>query len=113
MVPHGRVEEVIGDLMFELLGPSSQEAEEDGVVPELAVTAVEHETKGERLIVLHTPMPFELDELKERLSGSDLPALFRPAPNAWVEVPELPKLGTGKLDLRGLSDLARELVGSV
>ena len=113
MVPHGRVEEVIGDLMFELLGPSSQGAEEDGVVPELAVTAVEHETKGERLIVLHTPMPFELEELKERLSGSDLPALFRPAPNAWVEVPELPKLGTGKLDLRGLSDLARELVGSV
>ena len=49
-------------------------------------------------------------ERKERLSSSDLPALFRPAPNAWVEVPELPKLGTGKLDLRGLSDLAHAVV---
>ena len=111
MVPHGRVEEVISDLMFELLGPSSEEAEEEAVVPELAVAAVEHASKGERLIVLHTPLPFDLDQLKARLAASDLPALFCPAPNAWVEVPELPKLGTGKLDLRGLSEMAREKVG--
>ena len=109
MVPHGRVEEVIENLMFEVLGPDAGEADGEGAVPELAVTAVEHESKGERLIVLHTPMPFDLQVLKEKLTQSDLPALFRPAAGAWVEVEELPKLGTGKLDLRALSELARRL----
>ncbi len=34
------------------------------------------------------------------------------AHSAWYEVDEIPKLGTGKVDLRGLNELARKVAAS-
>ncbi len=109
MVPHGRVEETLIELAFELMprgAGAATEVDDDGPSPEIAVTAVEDERKGEQLVVLYAGLPFPVATLKERLAETSLPNLFRPKADAWFEVPEIPKLGTGKMDLRGVRELA-------
>ncbi len=95
MVPHIRVEE----LLHELAGASDQR---------FVVTAVPDGKKGERLVVLHTLPPEDLQPLLERLGESGLPNLWTPRPNRFFFVEELPHLGTGKLDLRRIREIALE-----
>jgi acyl-[acyl-carrier-protein]-phospholipid O-acyltransferase / long-chain-fatty-acid--[acyl-carrier-protein] ligase len=94
MVPHIKVEEKL----HELLGAEGQV---------LAVTAIPDEKKGERLVVIHTLRDDQLKDLLEKLSKSDLPALWRPRPDQFMYVEKLPYLGTGKLDLRKLREIAQ------
>jgi acyl-[acyl-carrier-protein]-phospholipid O-acyltransferase/long-chain-fatty-acid--[acyl-carrier-protein] ligase len=93
MVPHIKVEEKLHELL-----------QADGQV--LAITAIPDEKKGERLIVVHTLSEDVLRDCVERLAKSDLPALWKPKPDQFLHVEQLPYLGTGKLDLRKLRDLA-------
>jgi acyl-[acyl-carrier-protein]-phospholipid O-acyltransferase/long-chain-fatty-acid--[acyl-carrier-protein] ligase len=93
MVPHIKVEEKLHELL-----------QADGQV--LAITAIPDEKKGERLIVVHTLSEDVLRDCVERLSKSDLPALWKPKPDQFLHVEQLPYLGTGKLDLRKLRELA-------
>ncbi len=95
MVPHIKVEEKLHELL-----------EADGQV--LAVTAIPDEKKGERLVVVHTLAEGALKSCLERLANSDLPALWKPRPDQFAFVEKLPYLGTGKLDLRRLRELAVE-----
>ncbi len=109
MVPLGRVEEALTDalvLRAEALGLELEE------LPRLGVTAVPDDRKGERLVVLHTRLPFPAGELAEALRETDLPALFRPREDAYLEVEAIPQLGTGKTDLAGLRRLAEERTGA-
>jgi acyl-[acyl-carrier-protein]-phospholipid O-acyltransferase/long-chain-fatty-acid--[acyl-carrier-protein] ligase len=76
----------------------------DGQV--LAITAIPDEKKGERLIVVHTLSEDVLSDCVEQLAKSDLPALWKPKPDQFLHVEQLPYLGTGKLDLRKLRELA-------
>ena len=94
MVPHIKVEEKLHELL-----------EADGQV--LAVTAIPDEKKGERLVVVHTLKEDVLKDCLEKLSKSDLPALWKPRPDQFLHVEQLPYLGTGKLDLRRLRELAQ------
>ena len=94
MVPHIKVEEKLHELL-----------DADGQV--LAVTAIPDEKKGERLVVIHTLKENLLKECLEKLSKSDLPALWKPRPDQFLYVEKLPYLGTGKLDLRKLRDMAQ------
>ncbi len=71
---------------------------------------MEDEKKGEQLIVLFAGLSFDHSELQVLLAESTLPNLFQPKPTAWYEVGEVPKLGTGKVDLRGLKILAQAVV---
>ncbi len=96
MVPHGRVEEKLQ----ELAGATDQS---------FAVTSVPDERKGERLVVLHTLPQKELEQCLEKLSRADLPHLWVPRPNSFFKVEALPYLGTGKLDLRRVRELAAKL----
>jgi acyl-[acyl-carrier-protein]-phospholipid O-acyltransferase / long-chain-fatty-acid--[acyl-carrier-protein] ligase len=73
----------------------------------LAVTAVPDEKKGERLVVVHTLKDDALKELLEKFAKTDLPALWKPRPDQFVCAEKLPYLGTGKLDLRKLRELAQ------
>jgi len=41
-----------------------------------------------------------------KLAESDLPALWKPRPQQFIRVETLPYLGTGKLDLRRLREVA-------
>lgn len=110
MVPHGRVEEALQDLAMELSRGHEGALDEDAPAPAIAVTAVEDEKKGERLVVLHAGLPFDGALLHEGLGETDLPNLFQPKPAMYFEVGEIPMLGTGKVDLKGLKDLAEAVV---
>ncbi len=96
MVPHVRVEEALRQVI---------QADDIGI----AVLGVPDATKGERLVVLHEPLPEPVDVIYERLKNAGLPNLWIPARNMFFEVPELPALPTGKLDLRQAKRLALEL----
>ncbi|MBL8857689.1 MAG: MFS transporter [Planctomycetes bacterium] len=95
MVPHGKVEESL-----------HQAAASETQV--FAVTALPDEKKGERLAVLTTLAPDQLPAVLEKLSKMGLPNLFIPRLDAFVQVEALPMLGTGKLDLKRVKQLAGE-----
>ncbi len=95
MIPHGRVENA-------LLEAGNAET------MALAVTAVPDERKGEQLVVLHTLEESVIPEILEKISTHGLPNLFIPKRDNFIKVDHLPVLGTGKLDLRTLKQLALE-----
>ncbi|HLZ13782.1 MAG TPA: acyl-[ACP]--phospholipid O-acyltransferase [Candidatus Acidoferrum sp.] len=99
MVPHIKVEEKLQEI--------AQAAEQV-----FAVTAVPDEKKGERLIVLTTLSEENLAATLEGFSKADLPALWKPRADNFVRIEALPYLGTGKLDLRRLRELALEMTGT-
>jgi acyl-[acyl-carrier-protein]-phospholipid O-acyltransferase/long-chain-fatty-acid--[acyl-carrier-protein] ligase len=101
MVPHIKIEE-------ELIRMIDTEDEEEPTV-KVAVTAVPHEQKGERIIVLHKAMSKSVEDVRQGLSDAGLPNLWIPSADSFVEVEEIPLLGTGKLDLRGIKNKAAEL----
>ena len=72
------------------------------------MTAVPDERKGERLLVLHTPTDKLPDDMIRALSDAGLPNLWIPGSDSFFEVPEIPVLGTGKLDLQGVKTMAGE-----
>jgi acyl-[acyl-carrier-protein]-phospholipid O-acyltransferase/long-chain-fatty-acid--[acyl-carrier-protein] ligase len=75
------------------------------------VTAVPDRAKGERLIVFHLPTAQDPKEVVRRLQDRGLPNLWIPGADAFAEIGELPLLGSGKLDLRHLAEMARERFG--
>jgi acyl-[acyl-carrier-protein]-phospholipid O-acyltransferase / long-chain-fatty-acid--[acyl-carrier-protein] ligase len=101
MVPHIQIEETIG----KILGVSG-EGDETG--PQAVITAVPDPKRGERLIVLHTKLPMSAGEIIKRLQAEGLPNLYLPSEDSFLEVEQIPVLGTGKLDLRGMQQLAKQ-----
>jgi acyl-[acyl-carrier-protein]-phospholipid O-acyltransferase/long-chain-fatty-acid--[acyl-carrier-protein] ligase len=95
MVPHVKVEEKL----HELAGATGQC---------FAVTGVPDEKKGERLVVLHTLPDDKLAPVLDSLPQSGLPNLWIPRANRFFRVESLPHLGTGKLDLRKVRELAAQ-----
>jgi acyl-[acyl-carrier-protein]-phospholipid O-acyltransferase / long-chain-fatty-acid--[acyl-carrier-protein] ligase len=95
MVPHIKVEEKL----HQLAGLTDQT---------FAVTGVPDPKKGERLVVLHTLPEDQLQPLLARLQEIDLPNLWIPRPNQFFHLESLPVLGTGKLDLRQIRQVASE-----
>jgi acyl-[acyl-carrier-protein]-phospholipid O-acyltransferase/long-chain-fatty-acid--[acyl-carrier-protein] ligase len=96
MVPHVKVEEKL----HELAG-----------VRELtfAVTGVPDERKGERLVVLHKLPEPAIAGLLKRLPELDLPNLWIPKASQFIHVDEIPLMGSGKLELRKIRELAIRL----
>lgn len=95
MVPHGKVEEAL-----------QQAADFDEQA--FAVTSIPDEKKGEQLAVLHTLDEAVIPGVLEKIAASGLPNLFIPRKDAFIKVDRLPVLGTGKLDLRALKQVALE-----
>jgi len=93
MVPHVKVEEIF-----------YRELKLEGNA--LAVTSIPDEKKGEKLVVLYTDEAGETEELKRVSLEADLPNLWRPHPDNFVWVEQIPILGTGKMDLQSLRRLA-------
>ena len=76
-----------------------------------AVTSVPDPAKGERLVVLHLASPdVDARKLVQQLAERNLPNLWVPKEREVFQVPELPLLGTGKLDLRRVKEMALEVV---
>ncbi|MCE9613086.1 MAG: MFS transporter [Lentisphaerae bacterium] len=94
MVPHLAIEERLQEAL--------QLAQ-----PAVAVTAVTDERKGEQLVVLFTPAAGEPDVLRRILRESDLPNLWKPREDNFLRIDSLPMLGSGKLDIRRVKDMAK------
>jgi acyl-[acyl-carrier-protein]-phospholipid O-acyltransferase/long-chain-fatty-acid--[acyl-carrier-protein] ligase len=92
MVPHIKLEEAIN----ETLGDYS-----------CAVTAVPDEQKGEKLVVFYTHKEISSQQLWELVSESNLPKLWIPKPENFHCIETLPTLGSGKLDLKRVKEMAR------
>ncbi len=95
MVPHGTVETAL----HEAAGRTE---------PTFAVTGVPDARKGEKLVVLHTLAAREIPTVLQDLGAAGLPNLFVPKADDFVQVEALPILGTGKLDLRAIKQIAIE-----
>ncbi|HUG20168.1 MAG TPA: AMP-binding protein, partial [Planctomycetaceae bacterium] len=102
MVPHILIENELVKIL------NGNDDEEDSPLPKVAVTAVPDEKKGERIVVLHKPLNRPLDEVLQALAESGLPNLWIPSRDSFIEVEEVPLLGTGKLDLKGIKQTALE-----
>jgi len=102
MVPHLNIEEAIGQFV--------QGGSQDELLA--VVTAVPDEKKGERLVVVHKAMPKSPAEICEHLKTSGMPNLWLPDAHCFLQVEEIPVLGSGKLDLKALNDLAKQHFGS-
>jgi len=97
MVPHIRVEEALSQVL--------------GDVP-CAVTGIPDDQRGERLVAMYVKPDISPAEVWQRLAGTDLPRLWLPKRESVYPVKDLPLLGTGKLDLRGLKSRALELAAA-
>ncbi|MDB5309908.1 MAG: aas 1 [Gemmataceae bacterium] len=97
MVPLERLEEE----MHDLLGGGDRV---------LAVAAVPDEKRGERLVVLYLPeLGGKIGGLLESLGKRGLPNLWVPDERDCYQVDAMPVLGSGKLDLKRVGELAGRL----
>ena len=100
MVPHLKIEEKLQELA--------------GAAETMFVVAgVPDEKKGERLVVLHRLAANDLPACLEKFAACDLPNLWKPKADAFFRVENFPLLGTGKLDLREVKDIATKLATTV
>ncbi|MFH1744037.1 MAG: acyl-[ACP]--phospholipid O-acyltransferase [bacterium] len=96
MIPHLKIEEAINNILGE-----------DNCV----VTSIPDEHKGERLVVLYMHNELKPSDLWEQLRQTELPPLWIPKLDNFHRIESIPVLGTGKVDLRGVKALAKELSG--
>jgi acyl-[acyl-carrier-protein]-phospholipid O-acyltransferase/long-chain-fatty-acid--[acyl-carrier-protein] ligase len=72
-----------------------------------AVTCVPDEARGERLVVLYTSLDgLDLRGLCQQLGNRGLPNLWLPSERDFYHVSELPILGSGKVNLQKLKEIA-------
>jgi acyl-[acyl-carrier-protein]-phospholipid O-acyltransferase/long-chain-fatty-acid--[acyl-carrier-protein] ligase len=96
MVPHIAVE----DIIYEGLHTTERV---------LAVSSVPDTHRGEKLVVLFTKNAGSESELKHIVDSSSLPNLWKPASDAYAIVDTIPLLGSGKLDLKSLHQIALDI----
>ena len=96
MVPHMTIEEVC------MQGLGIHE-------PVMAVTSVPDEKKGEQIVILYEKEKVDVDALFYVLAESGLPKLYIPKRENIIAVEEIPHLGSGKLDMMKLRQVAIEL----
>lgn len=96
MIPHELVEREINNILH----PDEQL---------IAVAGGEDSKRGEKLIVFYKKDgQVNPDELIRKLRGANIPNLWIPKRENFVEVEQIPQLGSGKLDLARLSKMAEE-----
>ena len=96
MVPHLKVEDAINGVLGDLCS---------------VVTAIPDPARGERLMAFYTRADVSPDALWDQLNSTDLPKLWIPRRDSLLRLAEIPTLGTGKVDLRRLRQLAIERAG--
>jgi len=100
MVPHILIEEMID----RIVRAEIPDDEEGGVL--VAVVGLPDEKKGEKVVVLHRPLPISPEEICKKMQAEGLPNLWIPLPQNFYLVESIPVLGTGKLDLRAVKEMA-------
>jgi acyl-[acyl-carrier-protein]-phospholipid O-acyltransferase/long-chain-fatty-acid--[acyl-carrier-protein] ligase len=97
MVPHLPIEEAV----------NAELGTGDGDL-RAVVTSVPDPKKGERLVVIHLATDRDPHDVCRGLAARGIPNLWIPSPDSFSEVEAIPLLGSGKLDLRRLSEVAHE-----
>ncbi len=97
MVPHMAIEDRLGEAL-------------DLPQNALVVTAVADARKGEQLIMLYTPEAGSLERLRAAIRACEIPNMWKPREDCLMAVDALPVLGSGKLDLRRVKEMAQESV---
>jgi acyl-[acyl-carrier-protein]-phospholipid O-acyltransferase/long-chain-fatty-acid--[acyl-carrier-protein] ligase len=92
MVPHMKIEESLQALI--------------GDDHTCVITAIPDQNKGERLVAFYTDPEVNSHQLWEQLCRTELPRLWLPKRDDLRFVDAIPTLGTGKVDLRGVRQLA-------
>jgi acyl-[acyl-carrier-protein]-phospholipid O-acyltransferase / long-chain-fatty-acid--[acyl-carrier-protein] ligase len=95
MVPHIRIEEAIGQAL---------NLDEDDL--KVVVTSVPDAKKGERIVVLYSELTQTPEQICRALAAKGLPPLWIPSPENFRRIEAIPVLGTGKLDLKRMKDIA-------
>ncbi len=99
MVPHIKVEEELHNIL---------NTNETLVV----VVGIPDESKGEKLAVLHLKLSMSIPDLWKKLCESGMPNLWIPKKDQFFEIPEIPLLGSGKLDIKAIKTMAmRQICG--
>ncbi|MGL4594768.1 MAG: MFS transporter [Thermoguttaceae bacterium] len=114
MVPHILIEEAIQKIVseaFAVLSSNGENSQESvaGNEPILAVTALPHPTRGERIIVLHRDLPISPQEIIDKMIAANMPRIWIPYLDGFMKTDSIPILGTGKLDLAALKKKAAEI----
>ncbi len=73
------------------------------------MTAIPDESRGERLVAFYTRADVPPEVLWAQLSETRLPRLWLPRRDSLVPIEAIPTLGTGKVDLRRLREMAANL----
>ena len=94
MVPHGTIEEVLRKVLGQV----------DATELKVAVASAADPVKGEQLVVLHVD-EVDTEGLRTALAAEGMANLW--IPKVFKKVPSIPILGTGKLDLHKLRELAQ------
>ena len=97
MVPHMRIEDAINGALGEACS---------------VVTAVPDSAKGERLVAFYTRQDVTPERLWEQLCQTELPRLWIPKRDSLLQIDAIPTLGTGKVDLRRVKQIALERTDS-
>jgi acyl-[acyl-carrier-protein]-phospholipid O-acyltransferase/long-chain-fatty-acid--[acyl-carrier-protein] ligase len=114
MVPHVLIEDEILNIISkaqEAGVPAKDDDDDKRVGPPIAVTALPHETKGERIIVLYRELPVEPKEIINAMIANNVPKIWIPNLDGFYQVDDIPVLGTGKLDLAAVKQKAKESCG--
>ncbi|MCQ2378964.1 MAG: AMP-binding protein [Victivallaceae bacterium] len=96
MVPHEAIEDALSNFLHTEMRS-------------VAVTGRRDGRKGERLVVFYTADSLDIDAATEYLRAQKFPNIWLPKRDDYVRVEALPLLGTGKLDLRKLNEMADAL----
>ncbi|MBQ9335783.1 MAG: MFS transporter [Lentisphaeria bacterium] len=96
MVPHELVECAINELLHQ---------EEKTA----AVSSIPDPVKGEALVVFYTNLPIPPEKIVEQMRESNITNLWIPKATNFYHVDALPMLGSGKLDLVALKQMADKL----
>jgi acyl-[acyl-carrier-protein]-phospholipid O-acyltransferase/long-chain-fatty-acid--[acyl-carrier-protein] ligase len=93
MVPHVKIEEAINAILGDAVS---------------AVTAVPDASRGERLVAFYTRADVSPETLWAKLGETELSKLWLPKRESLIQIETIPTLGTGKVDLRRVRELAAE-----
>lgn len=91
MVPHIRIEDAINEVLGEVCA---------------AVTAIPDDARGERLVAFYTKSDVPPAHVWEQLNQTALPRLWLPRKDNIYFTEAIPTLGSGKVDLRMLREMA-------
>lgn len=100
MVPHLAIEEVLleGILTHEHV---------------LVVSSIPDPKKGEQMVVMYIEEFVDLQTLQQIAAKSDLPNMWKPKNTNYFKIKEMPTLGSGKLDMMKVRQLAIEASGNM